>query len=183
MNKVIYLFLADGFEESEALTTVDVLRRANLKVRTVSVTDSLTVRGAHGISVISDTLFSNCSFEKVKALVLPGGMPGAETLGKHKGLTELLQKYKDSEVILAAICAAPMVLGQLGILQDKKAVVYPGFESKLKGAEIQNSLVVSDDNIITAKGPAAAFPFALTLAEKLAGKETANQIRKDMCVE
>lgn len=180
---MIYLFLADGFEEIEALTIVDVLRRADLQVKTVSVTDSLTVKGAHGISVISDTLFGNCSFDKVKALVLPGGMPGAETLGKHKGLTELLKEYHNTDTVLAAICAAPMVFGQLGLLKGKKAVAYPGFEPKLEGASIQNDLVVVDGKIITGKGPAAALPFALKLAEVLASKETANQLRKDMCVE
>ncbi|WP_172633428.1 DJ-1 family glyoxalase III [Bacteroides sp.] len=180
---MIYLFLADGFEEIEALTIVDVLRRANLQVKTVSVTDSLTVKGAHGISVISDALFGNCSFDKVKALVLPGGMPGAETLGKHKGLTELLKEYHNTDTVLAAICAAPMVFGQLGLLKGKKAVAYPGFEPKLEGASIQNDLVVVDGKIITGKGPAAALPFALKLAEVLASKETANQLRKDMCVE
>lgn len=180
---MIYLFLADGFEEIEALTIVDVLRRADLQVKTVSVTDSLTVKGAHGISVISDTLFGNCSFDKVKALVLPGGMPGAETLGKHKGLTELLKEYHNTDTVLAAICAAPMVFGQLGLLKGKKAVAYPGFEPKLEGASIQNDLVVVDGKIVTGKGPAAALPFALKLAEVLASKETANQLRKDMCVE
>ena len=180
---MIYLFLADGFEEIEALTIVDVLRRANLQVKTVSVTDSLTVKGAHGISVISDALFGNCSFDKVKALVLPGGMPGAETLGKHKGLTELLKEYHNTDTVLAAICAATMVFGQLGLLKGKKAVAYPGFEPKLEGASIQNDLVVVDGKIITGKGPAAALPFALKLAEVLASKETANQLRKDMCVE
>ena len=180
---MIYLFLADGFEEIEALTIVDVLRRADLQVKTVSVTDSLTVKGAHGISVISDALFGNCSFDKVKALVLPGGMPGAETLGKHKGLTELLKEYHNTDTVLAAICAAPMVFGQLGLLKGKKAVAYPGFEPKLEGASIQNDLVVVDGKIITGKGPAAALPFALKLAEVLASKETANQLRKDMCVE
>ena len=180
---MIYLFLADGFEEIEALTIVDVLRRANLQVKTVSVTDSLTVKGAHGISVISDALFGNCSFDKVKALVLPGGMPGAETLGKHKGLTELLKEYHNTDTVLAAICAAPMVFGQLGLLKGKKAVAYPGFEPKLEGASIQNDLVVVDGKIITGKGPAAALPFALKLAEVLASKETANQLRKDMCVD
>ncbi|MGL5262868.1 MAG: DJ-1 family glyoxalase III [Bacteroides sp.] len=183
MNKIVYLFLADDFEEIEALTVVDVLRRADLQVRTVSVTDSLTVRGAHGIPVVCDALFSNSSFDKVKALVLPGGMPGAETLGKHKGLTELLKKEINSEVIIAAICAAPMVLGQLGLLKNRKAVVYPGFESKLEGAYIQNDLVVVDGNIITGKGPAAALPFAFMLAEKLAGKNVVEQLRKDMCAE
>ena len=183
MSKFVYLFLADDFEEIEALTVVDVLRRANLQVRTISVTDSLTVRGAHGIPVVSDALFSNCSFEKVKALVLPGGMPGAETLGKHKGLTELLKKHADTEAVIAAICAAPMVLGQLGLLNGKKAVVYPGFESKLEGARVQKDLVVVDGNTITGKGPAAALPFAFALVEKLVGKDTVNQLHKDMCVE
>ena len=183
MSKFVYLFLADDFEEIEALTVVDVLRRANLQVQTVSITDSLTVKGAHGISVVSDVLFGNCSFDKVKALVLPGGMPGAETLGKHKGLTELLKKHANTEVVLAAICAAPMVLGQLGLLKEKNAVVYPGFESKLTGASIQRDLVVVDGNIITGKGPAAALPFAFALTEKLVGKDAVNQLHKDMCVE
>lgn len=183
MNKIVYLFLADDFEESEALTTVDVLRRANLDVKMVSVTGNLTVRGAHQIKVLADVLFEDCKFEQVKALVLPGGMPGAETLGKHQGLVDLLKKHHGTDTVLAAICAAPMVLGQNGLLEGKSAVAYPGFESHLKGAKIKNELVVVDGNVLTGKGPAASLPFALALAEKLAGKDIADQIKHGMCVE
>ena len=183
MKKTTYLFLADGFEESEALTTVDVLRRANLNVQTVSVTGDLIVRGAHQIMVIADALFEDCKFEQVQALVLPGGMPGAETLGKHQGLVDLLKQHNNTTTVLAAICAAPMVLGQNGLLEGKQAVAYPGFESYLKGATIKNELVVVDGNILTGKGPAASLPFALALAQKLAGKKVADEIKLGMCVE
>lgn len=183
MEKVVYLFLADDFEESEALTTVDVLRRANQNVKTVSITGDKVVRGAHNISVLADVLFEDCKFDQVKALILPGGMPGAETLGKHKALVDLLAKHDSSDTVIAAICAAPMVLGEAGILKDKKAVVYPGFESHLKGAAIQSDSVVVDGNIVTGKGPAAALPFALVLAEVLAGKKVADEIKQGMCVE
>ena len=180
---MVYVFLADDFEESEALTTVDVLRRANQTVKMVSITGDLVVRGAHHISVLADKLFEDCKFENVKALVLPGGMPGAETLGKHKGLLDLLAKHQDSETVIAAICAAPMVLGEAGLLKGKKAVAYPGFESYLKGASVQNSAVVVDGRMLTGKGPAAALPFALALAELLAGKAVADGVKQGMCVE
>lgn len=183
MEKIVYVFLADDFEESEALTVVDVLRRANQTVKMVSVTGDLMVRGAHRISVVADKLFEDCKFESVKALVLPGGMPGAETLGKHKGLLDLLAKHQNSETLIAAICAAPMVLGEADLLKGKKAVVYPGFESHLKGATIEDKLVVIDEKVITGKGPAAALPFALALAEALAGKEVADNLKQGMCVE
>lgn len=182
MEKVVYVFLADDFEESEALTTVDVLRRAEQTVKMVSITGDLIVRGAHNISIVADKLFEDCKFENVKALVLPGGMPGADTLGKHKGLLDLLAKYENTETLIAAICAAPMVLGKAGLLEGKKAVAYPGFESHLKGASVQTSAVVVDGKIVTGKGPAAALPFALALAEELAGKSIADSVKQGMCV-
>lgn len=183
MERVVYIFLADDFEESEALTTVDVLRRAGQTVKMVSVTGDLVVRGAHNISVFADKLFEDCMFTNVKALILPGGMPGAETLGKHKGLLVLLAKHQNTETLIAAICAAPMVLGEAGLLHGKKAVAYPGFESHLKGALVQTSAVVVDGKILTGKGPAAALPFALALAEELAGKSVVDRVKQGMCVE
>ena len=178
--KTVYVFLADGFEEVEALTTVDVLRRAGVVTKMVSVTPDEIVVGAHKMSILCDINFDNCDFYDAAMLVLPGGMPGAETLGKHKSLCSLLQNAASNNLKIAAICAAPMVLGNLDLLKGKKATCYPGFETYLNGAEYTAEMVTCDGNFITGKGPAAALPFALTLAEELVGKEKAMEVAQGM---
>ncbi len=178
---VIHVFFADGFEEVEALASVDVLRRADFKVVMTSVTGDRTVTGAHNVVIQCDELFEACDFSKAKQLVLPGGMPGAETLSNHKGLQDLLLKFNAEKLPIAAICAAPMALGKLGILEGRKATCYPGFESYLKGADYTANLVEEDGHIITGKGPGASLPFALKIVESLAGKETAQRIAEEMC--
>jgi 4-methyl-5(b-hydroxyethyl)-thiazole monophosphate biosynthesis len=178
----IFLFLATGVEETEAIATTDVLRRANLPVTTVSITGKTEVTGAHGITMIADALFEAVDFSHGNMLVLPGGMPGATNLGLHKGLSELLKQYLENDKFLAAICAAPKVLGKLNLLQGKVATCYPGFEEELLGAVLSDKPVVQDGNLITAKGPAFAIDFGLKIVEVLQGRGAAAKIASGMLV-
>lgn len=179
MKKVL-LFLADGFEEIEALATVDILRRAGVQVTTVSINPSKTVLGAHRVTVMADVLFTDCSPAEADMLVLPGGMPGALNLDEHEGLHEAIKAHAEAGKWLAAICAAPMVYGHMGLLNGKKATCYPSFEGELAGAEYTAAPVEKDGNIITGNGPAAALPFAYALAETLMGEEVADRVKDGM---
>ncbi len=178
--KNVYLFLADGFEEIEALATVDVLRRAGVKVTTVSINPTEMVNGAHGIPVVADALFADCSYNEADMLVLPGGMPGAANLDAHEGLRAAISAHAEVGKWLAAICAAPMVYGHMGLLNGKKATCYPGFEGELAGAIYTAASVEKDGNIITGKGPAVVLPFAYALAEALVGEEVVAQVKAGM---
>lgn len=181
--KYVCVFLADGFEEIEALTVVDVLRRAGVRVDTVSISGDELVQGAHWIGVKADKVFEEVSCTKADMLVLPGGMPGTKNLQKHKGLGELLRTYDKEEKWLAAICAAPSILGEMGILNGRKACCYPSFEEKLQGAEVVFEPAVEDGHIITGRGMGTAIPFALKLVEVLVGAEKAEQIRESILFE
>lgn len=175
-----YVFLAAGFEEIEALTVVDVLRRAGMDVKTVSITDSHTVIGAHGIPVTADVLYSNTDFITPEWLIIPGGMPGAENLAKFAPLNTLLINQSVSGKI-AAICAAPaVVLAPLGILDNREATCYPGFEKKMENANIVDKPVVALDRIITANGPAAALKFALAIVANSMGEAISAQVGSGM---
>lgn len=178
--KRVALFLANGFEEIEALGTLDILRRAQIPVKTVSITQNKTVTGAHDIPVIADTTFEEADFSDVDVLVLPGGMPGAKNLNEHEGVKELLLNYNKQGKLIAAICAAPMVFGGLGLLENKQATCYPGFESKLTGAEVTGEKVVIAGNIITGKGPGLVFDFALMLVEEIAGSDTRLNVQQGL---
>lgn len=167
-----FIFLDNGFEEIEALTTVDLLRRAGIELTTVSVTGNKQVTGAHQIPVIADTLFEDCVFSDIEMLILPGGPTHLEN---HQGLCDLLIKHNEAQGLIAAICAAPSVLGRLGILQGKQATCYPGFEHFL-GESYLGGLVVESKNIITAKGPGLSSDFAFCIIEKLKGSETADAV-------
>ena len=167
-----YIFLDNGFEEIEAITTIDLLRRANIALTTVSVTGVEMVVGAHNISVKADKLFQDVDFTDAEMLILPGG---ATNLIERKPLCELLLKHNEKEHLIAAICAAPAVLGQLGILQGKQATCYPGFEDHL-GERYVGGLVVESKNVITAKGPGLSSDFAFCIIEKLVGPEVADQV-------
>jgi len=173
---MVYLFLADGFEEIEGLTVVDLLRRADISIKTVSITGSLTVTGAHTIKVEADTLFEKEDFKDASLLVLPGGMPGTKHLLEHTGLVSLLKNFNEQEKKLAAICAAPSVLGVNGILNGKKATCYPGFEEKLLGAESTDNKVEVASNITTSKGLGTAIDFSLEIISQLKDKKTADNI-------
>lgn len=167
-----YIFLDNGFEEIEAITTIDLLRRANIALTTVSVTGVESVLGAHNIAVKADKLFQNVDFADAEMLILPGG---ATNLYECKPLCNLLLQHNEQEKLIAAICAAPAVLGQLGILHGKQATCYPGFENYL-GESYVGGLVVESKNVITAKGPGLSSDFAFCIIEKLAGPEVADQV-------
>lgn len=178
----VYVFLADGFEDIEALIPVDVLRRGGVDVVTVSVMDySQVVESAHGVQMVADALFDDCDFSDADLLLLPGGMPGASNLYEHAGLCAAVKKHAATGRLLAAICAAPaVVLGQLGLLQGRRATCYPGFEQLLSGATYTADLFTVDGNITTGEGPAAALPFAYSLLAQLTNEETAKQIATGM---
>ena len=171
----VYVFFADGFEEVEGLTAVDLLRRAGVDVKMVSIMGRLQITGAHNISVNTDILIEDIK-EEADMLVLPGGMPGTNYLREHEGLAELLKKqYKDGKWV-AAICAAPSVLGGLGLLKDKKATSYPGCLEGILVGEYREEAVVVDDNVITSRGVGTAIAFALSLIEVLAGKAKSEEV-------
>lgn len=174
------LLLANGFEEIEALGTVDVLRRAEIHVQTVSVSNELKVTGAHNVTVFADKLFKDVDFSAIDVLILPGGMPGAKNLNEHKGVKEQIKAFVSEGKYIAAICAAPMVLGGLELLKGKKATCYPGFEPYLSGAKITGEKVTVDGKIITGKGPGLIFDFALQLVEIIAGKETRKKVAEGL---
>jgi len=177
MTQSILIHLATGFEEVEAITIIDVLRRANLNVVTVSVTGNRKVTGAHQIPVEADILFDEADYTNAGMLILPGGMPGTSNLMNHQGLKDQLKNFNDNKKPIGAICAAPMVLGSLGILKGKNAVCYPGFESKLTGASVLKVPYVTDGNIITGKGVGAALDFSLEIVRILKGEVMASELR------
>ena len=181
--KTIFVFLAEGFEEIEALTPVDVLRRAGLSVQTVSVMDEQVVAGAHGVPVLADKMFAEINPEDAEMILLPGGLPGATNLDAHEGLSRMILDFAAAEKPLAAICAAPLVLGNRGLLQGKKATCYPGFETYLQGAEYTAALVEKDGNIITGKGPGAAMEFAFAIVEKYCGIDKVNELKQGMMIQ
>ena len=177
----MYVFLAEGFEEIEALAPVDVMRRAGLAVKMVSVTDDCVVRGAHGIPVVADAAFDELDYSDAALLFLPGGLPGATNLEAHEGLGKLLQdKAKQTDVIISAICAAPLVLGGLGVLDGKQATCYPGFEDTMKGAVYTAAQVTVDGNVFTACGPAAAWELGFIFVEHFCGVAKADELRRGM---
>ena len=173
---MVYVHLADGFEEVEALTIVDLLRRAGIETVTVSIMERLPVKGSHDIKVVADILFEDAVYGECEMIVLPGGMPGAKNLEAHEGLLEKIYSFYNQDKWIAAICAAPMILGHAGILKEKKATCYPGFEKDLEDAEFVTDEVASDGKIITSRSLATAIPFALKIIESLKGEETAEKI-------
>lgn len=177
-----FLFLAEGFEEIEALTAVDVLRRAGIPVKTVSITSALQVKGAHGITVTADVLFDNTLFSSAEWLILPGGMPGATNLYNCAPLQGLLRRQAQSgKGRIAAICAAPaVVLGQMGLLEGRSATCYPGFENLLKGANAVSAPVTTDDKFVLGNGPANALPWALAIVKEARGENMATQVANGM---
>jgi len=175
-----YLFFAEGFEEIEALTPVDVLRRAGLEIKTVSITGNRIVTGAHGIALQADLLFEETTFSDADYLILPGGMPGTLYLGAHTGLCALLRTHASRGGRLSAICAAPSVLGNNGLLYGKNYTCYPGCEKDWQQATKLNEGVVEDGGLITAAGPGQSLPFALRMVECLLGKARAQEIAAAM---
>ncbi|MDR0758378.1 MAG: DJ-1/PfpI family protein [Tannerella sp.] len=179
--KKAYVFLATGFEETEATATIDVLRRGGVEAITVSITGKRSVAGAHGIAVEADALFEDIAGADADALILPGGGPGSQMLNGHEPLKQLLVQHSEQNKLVAAICAAPLVLGGLGLLKGKKATCYPGIEPLLTGAILATDQpAVVDGHIITGKGPGLAFDFALEVLAALAGKNVAAGVAGDL---
>ena len=173
---MFYLFLADGFEEIEALATVDILRRAEIPVLTVG-TNGKYVTGSHGICVEADIEIEAVELDKITGIILPGGMPGTKNLDDNKAVSSIIDFAYENDLWICAICAAPLILGKKGLLKGKKATCYPGFEKYLEGAILGQNVCV-DSNFITAQGPGAAFSFAYSIVEAL-GKN-ATDLKKEM---
>lgn len=175
---MIYVYLAKGFEETEAIAPIDLLRRAEKDVVTVGVGDNIIV-GSHGIPVITDTIAQEAPLtDEVEMIVLPGGMPGTLNLEKNSYVQQAIDFCVENGKLIGAICAAPSILGHKGILNGKKAVCYTGFEDQLKGAEIGTEGVVRDGNIITARGAGVAVDFGLKLVEALLSENDSERLRK-----
>ena len=178
--KSICIFLAEGFEEMEALFPLDIMRRGGLCVKTVSVTGERAVVGAHGVPVVADVLFEELNSEEVEMIVLPGGLPGATNLDAHEGLSRLIMDFAAERKPLAAICAAPLVYGKRGLLNGLKATCYPGFDKYLTGVEYTGNMVEVSENFILGKGPGAAPEFGFTILRKYVGAEKALEVQKGM---
>ena len=179
--KKAYIFLADGFEEVEGLTAVDLLRRAGVEVVMVCIKDDVNIKGARGINVIADTTISG-DMSDADMVVLPGGMPGTNYLKKSEAVRKIVAQYNDEGKFVAAICAAPTVFGDMGILAGKKATCYPGLEPGLDGAMWPGAdyKVVQDGNIITSRGVGTAIDFALKLIEVLIDSKKSEEIAKSI---
>lgn len=176
----IYVFLANGFEEIEALAPVDILRRGGQEVSTVSVSGALWVESSHGITVKADMLFDECDLADADMLMLPGGMPGSVNLNGHEGLRLALLSHAERGGRIGAICAAPMVLGSLGLLKGRRATCSPGFEVYLDGAEYTQELVTVDGNIITGEGPGASMPYAYKILSFFVDDDAVKALQKKM---
>ena len=179
---MFYCFLADGFEEIEAITTVDMLRRAGIEMKTVAVTEHnrLTVSGAHNILVTADMYIKDADMEDLQGVFLPGGMPGTTNLDESADVRNLIKYCADNDKYIFAICAAPSVLGHMGLLEGKKATCYPGFESELTGAVCCDEPAVQDDKIITGKGPGATVSFAKLIISELVSENAALSVCSSM---
>jgi len=176
---MIYVFLADGFEECEAIAPVDILRRAGFEVKTVGI-GSKNITGSHGITVTADIEESDALTENLEAVVLPGGMPGTLNLEKSDTVQKFIDFAAQNNIITAAICAAPSILGHKNLLNGKKATCFTGFEKDLYGAKISDSPCVTDGNFITAYGAGAAFEFGFAIVAALSGKSFAENLKKQM---
>lgn len=176
---MFYVFLADGFEEVEALAPVDILRRAKLDVKTVGVTGS-EVTGSHNVTVKADIALSDVQTDDIEGVILPGGMPGTLNLEKSQGVIDAVKYAYENQKIVAAICAAPSIFGHLGYLDGRKATCFPSFETELKGAEYTAAHTETDGNVITAKGAGCAVEFGHAIVSKALSKEAADKVIGDM---
>ena len=172
--------MANGFEEIEALTVVDICRRADIKIITVSIAGRRQLLGAHAIAIHADEVYDNVDFSQMDGIVLPGGMPGTLNLKEHEGLRNLIGEFDKKKKYLAAICAAPSILSELGILKGRKACAYPSFEEGLDCTQVVHEAAVTDGHVTTGRGMGAAIPFALKLTELLCGTEKANEIAESI---
>lgn len=176
---MIYLFLADGFEEIEAISVIDIIRRANIPLKTVSIHNK-RVLGAHQIPVEADILIEEVTLNDIDMLILPGGMPGTKNLSASEKLNDLLLYAHQQNIYIAAICAAPSILGKLGLLSDKYATCYPGFEAELEGYKMTDEDVIVDGKIITAKGAGVAMDFGYKIVEIMAGEQISKTLKEKM---
>ncbi|MDR2496922.1 MAG: DJ-1/PfpI family protein [Tannerellaceae bacterium] len=180
--KTAFIFLADGFEGIEAVGVADVLRRADIDALFVSTGDEPCVKDSHNISVAADLTLADLASREADAIILPGGMPGSNNLNRNEALKKLIVEHYRKGKLTAAICAAPIVLGGLGLLKGRSATCYPGFESQLEGATVSGAPAVTDGNIITGKSPGSVFDFGLALVEYLEGREAADKVAADLCL-
>lgn len=182
--KRVLIMLADGFEEVESLTVVDYLRRSDIICDTTAITNERIVEGAHNIAVKTDKILDEINTSNgYDGLVLPGGMPGAANLRDDERVINLIREFNRQGKLVGAICAAPIVLQKAGIIDGKQVTSYPGFENELRGASYSEELVVQDENIITARGPAVAVYFAVEIVEYLCGKEVAKKLKEDILLD
>jgi 4-methyl-5(b-hydroxyethyl)-thiazole monophosphate biosynthesis len=179
---VVYIYMADGFEEVEAITVADLLSRGGIPVETVSVVKREEVTGAHGIRVIADILYEDADHEKCEMIVLPGGGDGARRLLAHESVERQLADFAGKGKWIAAICAAPMILSRHGLLAGREATIYRGMEAELKDARYRDEDVVVSGNIITSRGPGTAMSFSLKLIEILRGEKTAAQVKDRLLI-
>lgn len=183
MSKKVGMMVANGYEEVEMLTVVDLLRRAGMTCDIISVTGEKELTSSHKVTVIADLLFEEADFDSYDALVIPGGMPGTTNLGAHAGVCAQLKNAHAKGRLIAAICAAPTVFGKLGLLEGKKAICYPGMEDGLTGADVTYEPVVSDGNIITSRGMGTAIDFGLAILAYYEGEETAAALAEKIVYE
>lgn len=176
----IGIFMADGCEEIEGLTVVDVVRRAKLDITMISITGKKEVTGSHGITFFADELAEEINYDGLDGIILPGGMPGTLHLGADETVRRVIEKFAAEGKLVCAICAAPSVLGAVGILQGRRATCHPGFEEKLTGAVTLAEEVVTDGNIITSRGMGTAIPFALEIVRCFADDEAAEQVKRGL---
>lgn len=174
---MFYMFFANGFEEVEAVATLDVIRRADIEIKSVGI-GSNEITGAHGIKIICDLTDSEININNdISGVILPGGMPGTTNLMNNQTVSDFVNYCAENELLLCAICAAPMILGRKGLLNGCKAICFPGFEDELKGAEISKNFVCRDGNIITAKGMGSAVNFGLEIVAAVKGKDAADKLK------
>ncbi len=174
----IAVFFADGCEEIEGLTVVDMLRRANVNVDMVSVMERREIHGSHNITFLADMLYEDMEPASYDGVVLPGGMPGTTNLGVHEGVISIIKEFAAEGKLVSAICAAPSVLGQAGVLRNKRAVCHPGWEDRLTGAIVCEENAMTDGNIITSRGMGTAVDFSLAIIQKLTDEETLENVKK-----
>lgn len=178
--KQAVMFFAEGFEEVEALMTVDLLRRGGVEVQLASITKEMTVCGSHGIRVGMDTTLDELETDQMDAVLIPGGMPGTRNLEANEEVCQILKEADQAGKIVGAICAAPSVLGKCGILDGKRATCYPGFEEQLGGACFVDEMVVADGNVVTSRGLGTSMEFGFWLLELLVSREKAEEVRKSV---
>lgn len=174
----IGIFMANGCEEIEGLTVVDIARRAGISIETISITGEAKVTSSHGITFETDTVKEEADFNSYDGIVLPGGLPGTTNLGADDTVVKIIKEFASSGKLVAAICAAPSVLGVNGILEGKNAVCYPGYEDKLLGANVLKEEVAVDGNVITSRGLGTAILFSLEIVKYFMGEDKSEEIRK-----